>query len=90
MDHADREHMAKIAVTRGQGRSDGGKDFHGWAMLTVSDAEANGRTVEASPIESNPFHADICLNLPGEGNRRDIQKRHSVDLAARASWEDPP
>ena len=90
MDHADREHMATIAITRGKGRGDGGKDFHGWAILTVSDAGANGRTVEASPVESNPFHADICLNLPSEGNRRDIQKRHSVDLAARASWEDPP
>ena len=90
MDHAEREHMARIATARAKERTDDGKTFYGWAMLTVGDAANDGRTVEASPIESNPFHADICLNLPDEGNRRDLQKRHSVDLAARAFWEDPP
>ena len=90
MDHADREHMATIAIAIGKGRGDGGKDFHGWAILTVNNAAANGRTVQASPIDSNPFHADICLNLPDDGDRREIQKEHSVDLAAHASWEYPP
>ena len=90
MDHVGRNDMATIATERGRGREDGGKVFQGWAILTVNDAEAEGRSVRESPIESNPFHADIWLNLPDEGNRRDIQKKHSVDLAARAFWEDPP
>jgi hypothetical protein len=90
MDYARREEMAMIAITRGHDRGDGGKDFQGWAMLTVNDAASDGRTVQASPIESNRFHADIVLNLPEDGDRRDMQKRHSVDLAARASWVDPP
>ena len=90
MDHAQRDEMARIAIPRGRGRPDGGKDFQGWAILAVADAAANGRTVQASGNEINPFHADICLNLPDEENRRDLQKEHSVDLAARASWEDAP
>ena len=90
MDHVDRKDMATIAIERGNSRETGGKVFQGWAILTVNDAEAEGRSVAESPIDSNPFHADIWLNLPGEGDRRDMQKKHSVDLAARAFWEDPP
>ena len=90
MDHAERKTLATIATERGKGREEGAKTFQGWAILTVNDAEAEGRSVQESPIDSNPFHADIRLNLPDEGDRRDIQKKHSVDLAARASWEDPP
>ena len=88
MDHAERRTLATIATERGKRREEGAKTLQGWAILTVSDAE--GRSVQESPIDSNPFHADIRLNLPDEGDRRDIQKKHSVDLAARASWEDPP
>lgn len=90
MDHVERKDMAAIATERGKGREDGGKVFQGWAILTVDDAGAEGRSVKESPIDSNPFHADIWLNLPDKGDRRDMQKKHSVDLAARASWEDPP
>ena len=90
MDHAERTTLATIATERGKGREEGAKIFQGWAVLTVNDAAAEGRSVQESPIDLNPFHADIRLNLPDEGDRRDIQKKHSVDLAARASWEDPP
>lgn len=90
MDHAKRNDMATIATERGKGREEGGKVFQGWAILTVNDAEAAGRSVQESPIELNPFHADSWLNLPDETDRRDMQKKHSVDLAARASREDPP
>ena len=82
--------MADIAVKRGHERSDGPKEFRGWAILTVNDASANGRTVVPSPLEENRYHADICLNLPYDDERRERQKEHSVDLAARASWEEPP
>ena len=90
MDHAQRDEMARIAIARGRDRPDGGKDFQGWAILAVEDAAANGRTVRESGTEFNPFHADIFLNLPHDEDRRDIQKRHSLELAARAFWEDPP
>ena len=82
--------MATVAIKRGHERSDGPKEFRGWAILNVNDASANGRTVVPSPLEENPYHADICLNLPDDDERRERQKEHSVDLAARASWEEPP
>lgn len=90
MDHAERSEMARLATVRGRGRGNGGKDLQGWAVLSVRDAATNGRTVTPSPLPDNPFHADIYLNLPDDGERRDMQKQHSVDLAARASWEEPP
>jgi len=90
MDHAERSDMAKLAIIRGQGRGNGGKEFQGWAVVNVGDAATNGRTVMESPLPDNPYHADIRLNLPDDGERRERQKQHSVDLAARASWEDPP
>ncbi len=85
MDHATRAEMVELAVARGLERD---REFYGWAILTVADAETNGRTVEATPLESNPYHADICLNLPDDGDRREWQKQHSVELAARAVWEE--
>ena len=90
MDHAERREMATLATIRGQGLGNSGRDFRGWALLRVSDAATNGRTVEESALEDNPYHADICLNLPDNSERREKQKEHSVYLAARASWEDPP
>ena len=85
MDHAERAGMMELAAVRGRER---GSEFRGWAILTVAHAASNGRTVEAAPLESNPYHADICLNLPDDGERRELQKQHSVDLAARAVWEE--
>ena len=85
MDHAKRAEMVELAAARGLER---GKEFYGWAILTVAHAATNGRTVEATPLLSNPYHADICLNLPDDGDRREWQKQHSVDLAAHAVWEE--
>lgn len=91
MGHAGRGDMAAIAIGRAHER---GKEFRGWAILTVEDAKANGRDVEATPVVgANPFHADILLNLP-EGladlERRYEQKQHATDLARRARWERAP
>ena len=90
MDFATRQEMAMLAVARGQTRDPAGKTFYGWAILSADDAASNGKTVEATPIESNPYHADIRLNLPDNSHRRELQKQHSVDLAARAKWEKAP
>ena len=57
MDHAERKELARLATIRGQGRGNGGRDFQGWAILRVGDEATNGRTVEASPLEDNPYHA---------------------------------
>ena len=90
MDFATRQEMAMLAVARAQTRDPAGKTFYGWAILTADSATSNGRTVEATPVESNPYHADIRLNLPDNSDRRESQKQHSVELAARAKWEKAP
>ena len=90
MDFATRQDMAILAVARGQGREPDGKTFYGWAILTADKAASNGRTAEATPVESNPYHADLCLNLPDHSDRRELQKQHSVELAAHAKWEEAP
>ena len=90
MDHAQHSELARIAAVRGRERDGDGRDFQGWAILTASDAAANGRSVEASPLPENPYHVDSCLNLSDSGERREAQKEHALDLAARASWEDCP
>jgi hypothetical protein len=74
-----------VAAGRGPGRA-----FYGWAVLTVR-ASANGRSVRASPdLPANPYHADIDLNIRAEVDRRDAQKQHADDLAARAHWKERP
>ena len=90
LDHAHRTEMAGIASKRGHERRDGPKVFHGWAIVTANDASANGRWVKESPLDDNPYHSDICMELPEGDERRDVQKEHSVDLAANATWEDAP
>ena len=72
-----------IAARRGSGRL-----FYGWATLTVAHASANGRSVRASPLANNPYHADIELNIRPNLERRDAQKQHADDLAARAHWRE--
>lgn len=94
MDHADRTRMARIAVRRGHERSDGPKEFQGWAVLTVGDACGDGRSVTESPLDDNPYHADICMNLSCGDKHRDerrmMQKQHSLELALKAVWEEAP
>ncbi len=90
MDFATRLEMATLTTARGQERDPAGKTFYGWAILTANNAASNGRIVEATPVESNPYHADICLNLSDRPDRRELQKQHSVDLAAHATWEEAP
>ena len=37
--------------------------FYGWAFLTAEEADCNGRQAIASPLDNNPYHADIRLRL---------------------------
>lgn len=98
--------MAEIARDRGQKRSDGPKKFHGWAVLPARKAASSARWVEASPVDGNPYHADIRMDLqsPFQGAEvldeqdetdpgkitRDRQTQHALELALSAEWEDAP
>lgn len=71
---------------RGQDRTPP-QAFQGWAVLTARHAAASGRTVVATPMPQNPCHADIFLNIIGDGRRRQ-QKEHANEMAAHATWRD--
>ena len=88
MDHAAAEQLAEWSREQGRGRKPP-RQFHGWAVVKVRDAAANGRTVEATPTPRNRFHADIRLNVTGEERRRQ-QKAHAVELAHKSRWEEAP
>ena len=89
MDHAPRMVLAALSTQIGQNRTRP-QDFHGWAVMTVEDAESNGRTVMVTPNDFNRFHADIFLNLSDDSERRDRQKQHANELATLATWWDAP
>ena len=82
--------LAELARGRGQDRHPP-RNFHGWVIIEVSDAASRGRTVQATPTATNPYHADIFLNLSADDKeRRDKQIQHANDMAAHARWEDAP
>ena len=88
MDHAAADELAEWSRERGRSREPP-RQFHGWAVVKVGDAEANGRTVEATPTLQNRCHADIFLNVTGEERRRQ-QKDHAVELAHKSQWKEAP
>lgn len=62
-----------------------GNQFRGWAVVSADTAAASERSVAASPIPGNPYHADIIL--PADtANNRIAQKNHAADMARLASW----
>ena len=88
LDHATPEVMAALASRRAHNRQPP-RNFHGWAVLPVSTAKTNGRTVAASPLNGNPFHADIHLNIE-DAEVRDAQKAHALELASGSQWLEAP
>lgn len=89
MDHVSRTVLAELSKERGQNRNPP-KNFYGWAIMKVSDAASNGRTVQATPGDINLYHADIFLNLPDDKERRDKQKQHANELATLSEWQSAP
>ena len=89
MDHATQGDLAALSIQTGQNRTPP-RDFHGWAVLTVDAAAANGRTVRATSNEFNRYHADIFMNLRDDKERRDGQIQHANELATLAKWWGTP
>lgn len=60
--------------------------FEGWLSVTVADVRREGRRVEASPQEDNPYHADIVL--PDGATDKGERIRHAQVLARGARWRE--
>ena len=89
LDLASNAEMAEIAdrVAAGRGPS---RNFYGWAVVSVAVAERDGRTVEATPLLDDPYHADIVLNLPVDADRTDAAIQHAQSLARHAHFRSRP
>lgn len=87
LDHASDTVMAEIgdnfAILRG-------RNFYGWATVTVEEGSRDGREVAAAPLSYNLYHAEIYLNVPEDAERRDRQVQHATDLATAANWRPRP
>ena len=63
--------------------------FCGWAVITAENASDNEREVLASPLQDNPYHADIILP-DAAVKEREEQKTHAQQLADKATWRERP
>ncbi len=63
--------------------------FYGWAFLTAEESVHNERQVIPSPLDNNPYHADIRLPDPVAEDREE-QKRHAKELADASRWRERP
>lgn len=63
---------------------EGNRSFYGWAVITAAEVIAVGCVVVASPLQWNPYHADIVL--PESAVDEWEQRQYALELAARARW----
>ena len=63
--------------------------FQGWASVVAESAGLGGREVAASPVDGNPYHADIVLPEAAAADRH-VRLAHAQQLAAASCWRDPP
>ena len=85
---AAKEHIIESANSAARARqrsSERPRSFYGWAVVSAQDAAASGRTLQASPMADNPFHADIVLPALAQEDR-DEQLRHARELADASRW----
>lgn len=92
MDLAPRTRLAALALARAGARTPP-RQFRGWAELSVAHASQDGRTVAPTPLDENPWHADIFLHIPAglsDIERRRQQKLHAERLARHSAWREAP
>lgn len=85
LDYAPEIEAIKIANDVAAARN---AEFYGWAVVVAELVRTNGRVVNATPREGNPYHADIVLPSPADQDREE-QKQHAKDLADMAEWREP-
>lgn len=64
-----------------------GKNFWGWYTLMTGDVEDVGCKAIPTPLDDNPFHADIVLPVASDADdRRDALREYAIDLAYHATF----
>ena len=59
------------------------RSFYGWVNVEAKIARGNHRRVQATPMRSNPYHAEIILPKDID---RDEQITHARELASNTTW----
>ena len=75
--------VVAIADAVAAGR-EGNRSFYGWAIITADEVIGVGCAVVASPLQWNPYNADIVL--PESAVDEWEQRQYALELAARARW----
>ena len=66
-----------------------GRTFYCWAVLSVEDAEQDGRVVRPAPLPGHEQHANI--HLPDEARKNEfIRRNHAQNLARHVHWRPRP
>ena len=84
MDFASMDSLAAMASRNAEKL---GKRFWGWYTLTAADIREANCDIQSTPLEGNPYHADVTVpvNLDAE-DRTDALRETAMDLAARAKF----
>ncbi|MCY4191924.1 MAG: hypothetical protein OXD42_11520 [Rhodospirillaceae bacterium] len=78
---------ATLAELGAQNASMSGKEFWGWYTILASDVEEVGCRTIPTPLDGNPYHADIVVPVTLDAeDRRDTIREYAIDLAYRATF----
>lgn len=84
MDLAPNVTLAEVGV---RNASLSGKRFWGWYILAVGDVEDIGCSAIPTPLDHNPYHADIIVPVALDAeDRRDDLREYAIGLAYRATF----
>jgi hypothetical protein len=64
--------------------------LQGWAQISVENAVQMERHVIASPLPTNPWHAEIVLPTTDPNEAAEHQDQHALNLAMLAVWAERP
>ncbi len=81
---ADRSRLARLHAEARPGQA-----FHGWATLTVTQANSAGCAVVEDALPMNRWHALILIS-PEIADDVDRQNQLALALASMAAWEPTP
>ena len=75
--------LEKLAAIQDGHAQERKQKFYGWASIKALDAKKNRRKVQSSPIENNPYHANIILPKNIEDDDR---RSFAKELAFYSKW----
>lgn len=79
--------VATMAELGTRNASLSGKRFWGWYTLAADDVEEVGCRVQPSPLDDNPYHADILIPVALDAeDRKDAIREYAMGLAYHADF----